>query len=157
MICMSKPAFEKMFLRSGADKEMVEKEIAKKLLNLKSYPSQDVINEEFQDLGDIVQGFFTLDSSGHLQRITDVNTMTDGQAIWAATQIMTFPAYYYDDQFFHQQIKAAGLELDKIENYTILKRGGLLTTTPTLRLSWIRQLRISHLLLCSYHLSKPVK
>ena len=32
-------------------------------------------------------------------------------------QIMTFAAYYYDDQFFLQQIKVAGLELDKIENY----------------------------------------
>ena len=36
--------------------------------------------------------------------------------------IMTFAAYYYDNQFFLQQIKAAGLELGKIESYYIEER-----------------------------------
>ena len=46
-----------------------------------------------------------------------INWFTNGQAVWSTCQIMMFAAYYYDDQFVLQQIKAAGLELDKIENY----------------------------------------
>ena len=118
MVCISKPAFERMFLKNGADQLQVtvEKKIESKLSSLKSYPSQDEINDKFKDLSDIIQAFFTLDSNGRLQRITDVSMLTDGQAIWSTCQIMIFAAYYYDDQFFQEQIKAAGFELDKIEN-----------------------------------------
>ena len=135
MVCISKAAFERMFLKKGADKVMVEKKMATKLLNLKSYPSQDEINDEFDDLSDIIQAFFTLDNEGRLQKITDVNTLTDGQAVWSTCQIMTFAAYYYDDKFFQKQIKAAGLELDKIENYyTEERRIAYNSTNPEIEL-----------------------
>ena len=48
---------------------------------------------------------------------------------------MTFAAYYYDDQFFLQQIKVAGLELDKIENYyTEERRIAYNNTNPEIEL-----------------------
>jgi len=92
---------------------MMENQIAKKLMTLPSYPSQDEINDAFQDL---VQVPFTLDQNGKLQRISDIDKMTNGQAIWSKTQIMTLADYFYDD-FVQQQIKAAVLNIDKIENY----------------------------------------
>ena len=154
MVCISKAAFEKIFLKNGADQVVVEKKIASKLLNLKTCPSQDEINYEFQDLGDIIQAFFTLDNNGHLQRITDVNMLTDGQAVWSTCQIMTFAAYYYDDKFFQEQIKATGLELDKIENYyTEERRIAYNSTKPDIELD---KTIIDTPPFVMYHLSKPV-
>lgn len=154
MVCISKPAFERMFLKNGADRGMVEKEIESKLSSLKSYPLQDEINNEFKDLSDIIQAFFTIDNNnGRLQRITDVSTLTDGQAIWSTCQIMTFAAYYYDDQFFQEQIKAAGLELNKIENYyTEERRVAYNSTKPEIELD---KTIIDTPPFVMYHLSKP--
>ena len=153
VVCISKPAFERMFLKNGADQVMVEKKIESKLSSFKSYPSQDEINDEFEELSDIIQAFFTLDSNGRLQRITDVSTLTDGQAIWSTCQIMTFAAYYYNDQFFQEQIKAAGLELDKIENYyTEERRVAYNSTNPEIELD---KTIIDTPPFVMYHLSKP--
>ena len=115
--CIPKFSLEKMVLRSGADRILVEKKIAEKLMNLTAYPSQDDINDSFQDLNDVIEVFFTADENGHLKRITDADTLTNGQAIWCKCYIMTFASYFYDEKFYQQQIKAAGLKLDKIENY----------------------------------------
>ena len=153
MVCISKSAFEKLFLKKGADQVMVEKKITAKLSSLKSYPSLDEVNEQFQDLSEIIQTFFTLDSNGYLQRITDVNTLVDGQAVWSTCQIMTFPAYYYDNQFFLKQIKAAGLELDKIENYyTEERRIAYNNTNPEIELDKSVTDAPPFVM---YHLSKP--
>ena len=151
--CFSKPALGKLVVRSGADKELVETEIAHKLLNLASYSSADEINSALQDLSDLVHVFFTLDKSGHLQRITDVDKLTNEQAVWSKCRSMAFPNYYYDEKFFNQQIKAAGLKLDKIDNYYAeerriaynsanpeVKLDESITDTPTFFM---------------YHLSKP--
>ena len=45
--CISKPAFEKLTVRSGTDPVLVEKEITKNLIDLMSYPTQDQINKIF--------------------------------------------------------------------------------------------------------------
>lgn len=117
MVSYSQATFEKMHLRIGADQQMVANQITRKLINLLSYPSQDQLNDAFKDLHDVLQVFFTLDHTGQLQRITDIDTISNGQAIWSRTQIMTFANYFYDDDFLQQQIKAAGLSIDNIESY----------------------------------------
>ena len=66
---------------------------------------------------------------------------------------MTFAAYYYDDQFFQEQIKAAGLELDKIENYyTEERRIAYNSTNPEIELD---KTIINTPPFVMYHLSKP--
>ena len=152
--CISKPAFEKLTLRSGADPVLVEKEIAKNLIDLMSCPTQDQINNAFQDLYDALHVFFTLDESGRVQRITDVNKLTNGQAVWTKTQIMVFSDYFYDEQFFQQQIEAAALKLEKIENYyTEERRVAYNSTNPEVKLA--KSITDTPIFVM-YHLSKPI-
>ena len=152
--CISKPAFEKLTLRSGADPVLVEKEIAKILMGLTAYPSQDEINNAFEELFDAIHVFFTHDDNGRIQRITDVNKLTNGQAVWTKTQIMVFSDYFYDEQFFQQQIEAAGLKLEKIENYyTEERRVAYNSTNPKVKIAKsITDMPV----FVMYRLSKPI-
>ena len=154
MNCTSKHAFEKLYLRSGADPVLVQKEIAKFLLSLSTYPSQDEMTNAFQDLCDAVNVYFTHDESGHVHRITDADKLTNGQATWAKTQVMVFAGYFYDEQFFQQQIEAAGLKLEKIENYyTEERRIAYNNTNPELKLA---KTITDTPVFVMYHLSKPI-
>ena len=152
--CISKSAFEKLYLKSGSDPVLVEKEIAKKLVSLTTYPSQDEMTNALQDLCDAVHVFFTHDESGRVHRITDTDKLTNGQATWAKTQIMVFAGYFYDEQFFQQQIEAAGLKLEKIENYyTEERRIAYNNTNPELKLA---KTITDTPIFVMYHLSKPI-
>ena len=117
VVSYSRPAFEGIFLRNRVDKEKLQNLIAQKLRSLPSYPTQDQVNDAFEGLHDIIQTSFILDDNGKLQRVNDANKLSNGQAIWSKTQIMTFADYFYDDHFLQQQIKAAGLNIDDIESY----------------------------------------
>jgi len=116
MVTITRSVYEKMFMRPGTDQAMTEKKIEKKLMNLGSYPSQDEINDAFQDLTDVQCFNLTLNQNGRLERITDADKMTNGQAAWGITQVMTFTSYFYSEQFIQQQIKAVGLNIDNTEN-----------------------------------------
>ena len=83
MVSNTKAAFARIYLRNGVDRVTVEEQIARTLMNLPKYPSQDQINDGFKTLIDLVFGSFTLDQNGRLQRITDVDKMSDGQVIWS--------------------------------------------------------------------------
>ena len=115
--CQVKAALQKLVVRSGGDKALLEKKIEEKLSNLSSYPSEKEINNAFENLPDLIHIFFTLDENGRLYRIIDVNKLIIGQAVWSTCRAMAYPNYYYYEQFIQQQIKAAGIKLDKIENY----------------------------------------
>ena len=124
------------------------------LTNFPKYPSQDQINDGFKTLINLVQTPFTLDQNGQLQRINDVDKMSNGQAIWSKTQIMTFADYFYDDGFLQQQIKAAGFNIDNIENYyTEERRVVYNSTNPEVELD--RAITDTPPFVM-YHLSKPV-
>ena len=146
--------YDRIYLNSGADQGMVESKIEKKLMELPSFPSKDEIINAFKDLNEVILVCFALNQNGQLQRITDVKKLTEGQAVWAKTRILTFPDYFYSESFIQQQIKAAGLNIDKIENYfteerriaynntnSEIKFDKSVTDTPPYAL---------------YHLSKPV-
>ena len=154
MVSYSQATFEKMHLRMGADQQMVANQITRKLTNLSNYPSQDELNDAFKDLHDVLQVFFTLDHTGQLQRITDIEKISNGQAIWSRTQIMTFANYFYDDGFLQQQIKAAGLSIDNIESYYNEERRVAYNNTNS-------EIKLNKSLIdippfVMYHLSKPV-
>ena len=155
MVCYSRPAFGRIFLRDGADKVVVEKQIAKKLLILPNSPTQEEINDAFEDLHDVLHAPFTTDQNGQLQRVTDVDKLSNGQAMWSKTQVITFPEYFYDDDFVQQQIKAAGLNIDNIESYyTEERRVAYNNTNPEIKLD---KAITDTPLFVMYHLSKPVK
>ena len=154
VVSYSRPAFEGLFLRNGVDKAMVETLIAQKLKHLPNYPSQDQVNDAFKDLHDIIQTPFILDQNGKLQRVTDADKLSNGQAIWSKTQIMTFADYFYDDHFLQQQIKTAGLNIDNIESYyTEERRIAYNSTNPEIELN--KKIADTPPFVM-YHLSKPV-
>ena len=122
---------------------------------LPNYPTQDQINDAFEDLHDVIQAPFIVDQNGQLQRVTDIDKLSNGQAIWSKTQIMTFPDYFYDDDFLMQQIKAAGLDIDNIESYyTEERRVAYNNTNPEIKLGKATTKTPPFVM---YHLSKPVK
>ena len=154
VVNITKAGFEKMHLRSGIDQAMMEDKIKIILMNLKSYPSQVEINDAFQDLTDVVYLSFTLNQNGRLERINDVDKMTNGQPIWVKSQTMTFPDYFYNEEFIQQQIKAAGLNIDKIENYfTEERRIAYNSTKPEVELD---KTITDDPPFVFYHLSKPL-
>ena len=152
--CHVKAAFDKLIVRSGGDKVLVEKEIEEKLSNFRSHPPENEINNAFQDLPDLIHVFFTLDENCRLHRITDVDKLIIGQAIWSTCQGTAYPNYYYDEQFIQQQIKASGLKLDKIEMYyTEERRIAYNNTNPEVMLD--KNITDTPTL-AMYHLSKPI-
>ena len=154
VVSHTKAAFTGTYLRNGVDQMMVEKQIARKLTNLPAYPSQDQINHAFKDFNDLVYTTFIIDQNGQLQRIDDVDKVSNGQAIWSNTQIMTFADYFYDDDYLQQQIKAAGLNIDNIENYyTEERRVVYNNTNPEIELD---KAITDTPPFAMYHLSKPV-
>ncbi|XP_065905049.1 uncharacterized protein [Dysidea avara] len=114
---LARSAFDVMFLKEHTDQVMVEKNIKTALETLPRNPTNQQINEALADLHDVVLVTFTLDSTGHLYRVTDVNQLTNGQVVWIKTQIMVFPDYYYSADYINEQIKTAGLSIDYIEHY----------------------------------------
>jgi len=86
VVTITKAGYEKMHLRSGTDLAMMEDKIEKILMSLKSYPSQVVINDSFRDLTNVLSFALTLNQNGQLERITDADKMSNGQATWAKTQ-----------------------------------------------------------------------
>ena len=81
VVSYSRPVYEGMFLRNGVDKEKVQNLIAQKLRSLPSHPTQDQVNDAFEDLYDVIQTSFILDDNGKLQRVNDANKLSNGQAI----------------------------------------------------------------------------
>ena len=122
VINFTKAGFENIFLRSGVDQVMVEKKLDKKLMELTKYPSQVEINDALQDFTEIIQGCFTMNQNGQAERITDISKMTNGQVIWSKCHTLTFADYFYNEEFIQQQIKDAGLYIDKIENFITEER-----------------------------------
>ena len=117
VVNFTRAGYEKIFLRSGSMQVMVEKKIDKKLMELTRYPSQVEINDAFQDITEIIQGCFTMNQNGQVERITDINKVTNGQVIWSKCHTLTFADYFYNEQFIQQQVKDAGLYIDKIEDF----------------------------------------
>ena len=60
---------------------------------------------------------FVVNEDGRMYRVTNVNQLSNGQAVWIKNQAMVFPDYYYEESFLRSQISTAGLHIDFIENY----------------------------------------
>ena len=149
-----KAAFEKLIIANGGNKVLLKKKIEEKMSNLACYPSEDEINNTFEYLPDLIHVFFTLDQNGRLHRITDVDKLVIGQAVWSTCRTTAYPNCYYDEQFIQQQIEAAGLELDKIEDYyTEERRIAYNSTEPEVKLD---KTITDTPTLTMFHLSKPL-
>ena len=114
---LSNPMYQRIYLSDGADEEVVQKKIDQILACIPDHPTQQQINKAFEDLNEIVSVCLAYDENGSLFRVKDINLLNIGQAVLHKTNITTFPGFYYNDQYLVDQTTAAGLHIDKIENY----------------------------------------
>ena len=154
VVNFTKAGFEKIFLRSGSEQILVEKKIEKELMGLTRYPSQVEINDVFQDITEIIQGCFTMNQNGQVERINNISKMTNGQVIWSKCHTLTFANYFYTEQFIQQQVKGAGLYIDKIKDlFTEERRIAYNSSSSEIKLDKTITDNPPFVL---YHLSKPV-
>jgi len=105
------------FFTAGADTLSLNMKIQSKISSFKKRPTNEEINEAFSDLSEIIRITFALDETGSLYQVTGNRKPPNGHPVWTKTQIMTFPDYFYTEEFLKDQIKAAGLHIDQIESY----------------------------------------
>ena len=149
-----KPAFDIMYLHQGENQGDTELKLQNALAKLPNYPSNEQMMKEFQDLHSVMMVSFALDEQGRLYRITDASKLVDGQPVWVKARATVFPDYYYGDNFIDDQIKAAGLCIDQIENYfTEERRIAYNSTNPSNRCN---STIVQYAPFLLYHLSKPV-
>jgi len=122
VITHARPAFDSMFVHASVNRVLLEKMFQSILAKLPREPTNELINEEFAVLDDVVLATFALDESGCLYRVTDTSQLRNGHPIWIKPQTLTFPDHYYSDEFVPNQIKAAGLSVDQIECYCTEER-----------------------------------
>ena len=68
--------------------------------------------------------------------VDNMHQLTTGQSIWSKTQILSFPNYFYDDQFITDITAASGLLIDYVENFcTEERRVAFNTMNPDAKIS----------------------
>ena len=150
---LSNPMYQRLFLIDGADEVAVQKKIDQVLACMPNHPTQQQINKAFEDLHEVVVACFAYDKNGSLFHVKDVNQLILAQATLVKTPIITFPVFYYNDQYLVDQTTAAGLCIEKIENvHTEERRIVHNTQNPKTRLS---KDVVDHPFCLLYHISRP--
>ena len=113
---LSNPIYQRVFLTERADGVAVQKKIDQAMACIPNHPTQQQINKAFEDLHEVVSACFAYDNDDSLFHVKDVDQLVNGQAVLHKTIITTFPNFYYNDQFLVDQITAARLHIDNVEN-----------------------------------------
>ena len=105
---------------------------------------------------DLLLATFAIDvKSGHLSRVTDVGQLSNGQEIWFKIPMMVTYNYFYDDKYFQDLARDAGLCIDQIENYyTEERRIAYNRENPQNTIDNVES--IEHPPFLMYHLLKPL-
>ena len=144
--------YQRLYLTCGANDEMVQKEIDQILARTPKNPTRQQITEAFDELREIISGCFAY-KNDLLFHVKDVKQLVIGQAVLLKTPIMTFPVFYYSDQFLIDQTTLAGLHIDEIENvYTEERRIMHNTQNPEVLFS---EAVVDHPFCLLYRISKP--
>jgi len=114
---LTKPAFDTLLVTCGTDKENTEMKINKILTNLPKHPTYQQINKALEPLHEITHACFAADAGGNLFIVNSIDQLNNGQAVWNKTEIMTFPNFYYDDQFLKFSTEVSGLKIDNVETF----------------------------------------
>jgi len=115
---LTNSAYQYLHVSDEADKIAVQRSINKVLASLTKYPTPQQINEHFKSIDKAIESVcFALDEDGSLFHVENINVLTIGQDVWFKARSLTFPDYFYDEQYLVDQTIASGLHLDKVENY----------------------------------------
>ena len=148
----AKAAYDRMILDAGTNQAALEEKIQSILAKFSKQPTNEQVNTA---LNEIVRATFALDEEGRLYKVTNLSQLVNGHAVYTLTTIMVFPDYYYTDEFIQDQIKAAGLHLDRIECFcTEERRVAYNNSKQKFKLDKGVTDHPPHYL---YHVSKPVK
>ena len=111
----SKAAFQTNLI-DGANEATVQKKIDQILTCLPDRPTQQQISKAFKDSHEAVCVCFAYDKNGSLFQVKNMKQLVNGQAVVVRFSFATFHDFYYDDEFLLDQTRAAGLQIDQIEN-----------------------------------------
>ena len=152
VVNLTKPAFETMLVTCGTEKANVEIKINKILTNLPKHPTHLQISQAFVHLHEILHACFATDTSGNPFLVKSVDQLTNGQAVWNKTRIITFPNHYYEDQLLKDYTVASGLKIGNVEMYFTEERRLAYNTFPNAALD---QTVTTYPCALMYHLLKP--
>ena len=137
-----------------ADSDIVEKEIAQILKMVPRHPTTAQVSEAFKKINDILVACFAVDVRGNLFHVKNISQLKHGQPIWAKTEMMTFPNFFYSDRTNVTNIIAAGFHIDSIENnFTEERRVAYNSKKPNFPL---KKEFVENPLVLIYHISKPL-
>ena len=151
----ARAAYDSMFLSTGTNQVALEETIQSILAKFPKQPTNEQVNTALMSLHEIVRATFALNEEGRLYKVIDPSQLVNGHSVYTVTTIMVFPDYYYSDEFIQDEIKTAGLHLDRIECFcTEERRIAYNDSKQTFQLDKKVTDHPPHYL---YHLSKPVK
>ena len=143
----------RLYTKIESDPATVESDITQILDKIPKYPNTAQVTEAFKDADDILVTCFSVDASGKIFHVKNVNQLAHGQPIWRKTEVMLFPNFFYSDHSTIQQFLSTGFHIDKIENhYTEEKRIAYNETNPNIPLS---KEYVNYPTALVYHVSKP--
>ena len=105
---LSKAAFQTNLI-DGTNEATVQKKIDQILTILPDHPTQQQISKAFKDLH---EAECVYDRNGSLFQVKNMKQLVNGQAVVMKISYTTFHDFYYDVD----QTRAAGLQIDQIEN-----------------------------------------
>jgi len=130
-----------------------ESELTEKLKDIPKYPTSAQVTKAFKNTNEIIMACFTIDDKGELFRIKMKSQVADGHPIWRKTDVMTFPNFFYCEQYVVETILAAGLHINKVKDcFTKERLMAYNKYNPVIRLS---EDSMKHPNVLIYHVSKP--
>lgn len=146
-------AYSKTYTTITADATAVNKEMAEILSKMPKHPTAEQVNEAFKHLDDVIITCLALDEKGNLFRVENINQLTDGQSVFRKSFHATHLKSFQSEQAITDQIHAAGLCIDEVENcYTEERRVAYNSTNPT---DPVNKGFVEYPPLLIYHVSKP--
>jgi len=117
LLNVSNSIYQRLYVKDGVDSAAMLKKIKQFLTTFPKHPTQQQVFETFEGFDTNLElACFALDKDGSIYCVDDIKKLTIGQEVWVRSRFLTFPTYFYDEQYLVDQTIASGLRLDKVEN-----------------------------------------
>ncbi|XP_065919758.1 demethylmenaquinone methyltransferase-like [Dysidea avara] len=154
IVNLAEKSVDKMYLTVRGDEVVVKGKINKSLKQLPKHPTVSQVNKAFQGLQEVTKMFFAADDDGDVYQVEDASRLSNGDSIWSKTKFLTFPNFFYRDQFMLDSVIIAGLSIDQIDDIYTEERMVLYNQThPESQLS---KSVVDHPLAYIHHVSKAL-
>jgi len=117
LVNISNSVYQRIYVSDEVDSADVQKKIKQILATFPKHPTQQQIFETFKRFdANLESACFALDKDGSMFCVKDIKQLSIGQDVCVKARFVTFPTYFYDEQYLVDQTVASGLCLDKVEN-----------------------------------------